>query len=120
MANIIVCSRFPQNLKLEVLINGELKSFVINGSKTDLTANQENKNNLHGAMAMTTVDEDLYNAWLEANKDNKLVKNQFIFTAKTEKSAKAQKEELKDESTGLEGLGQEGDKRAGGKKIAKG
>lgn len=119
MANIIVCSKFPQDLRLEAKINGEIVKFVISGAKQDRFARQDVKNNLIGATAMTTVDEDLFNAWKEQHPKSALIENNVIFTSKDTKSANSQAKELKGEKTGLEGLNQDGDDRVKGVKKVK-
>lgn len=119
MADILVCSRLPQNIILEVIDNGEIKKFTINGTMTDRDTNHANANNLQGALAVTKIDESLFNGWVAANQTDKLLTNNIIFTSASEKSAAAQKKEMKDEKTGSEGLSQDGDKRAGGKKLSK-
>lgn len=54
--------------------------------------------------AVTEVDKDLWDAWLARHKNEPMVKNGFVFVAKSEKDAQAMGKERANERTGLEAL----------------
>lgn len=54
--------------------------------------------------AVTQVDKDLWDAWIARHKDEPMVKNGFVFVAKSEKDAQAMGKERATERTGLEAL----------------
>ncbi|XKM12667.1 hypothetical protein RCS94_06470 [Orbaceae bacterium ac157xtp] len=116
MATVLVGNKYPQHIELNVIINDELKKFIIEGAKNDAPMGEFGaiNNSLYGATTFTQVDEDLYNAWYKENSDSALVKNGIIFTAKDGKSAKSIKAERAKEKTGVEGLKVETDENGDG------
>lgn len=113
MAKIIVCCKLPNGFVLsaagqQVKIKGAHASIIrgVNGLPAP------------GAYGTTEVDEALWQAWLKDHSNfPPLVKN-AIWVEKDEKSAKSKGREFEKETTGLEGLKQDGtDKRTPGGRV---
>jgi len=115
MANVIVCCKLPNGFILAV--GG--KQVKINGSNTTVIKGVNGVAPI-GAYGKTVVDEALWNEWLKDHSNFSPVAKNAVWAEKDEKSATSKGRELENESTGLEGIKQDGtDKRTPGGKVKK-
>lgn len=96
MATVILASRLPNDLKMEV--NGTVVK--INGSQSQDGIVFFERGETIGIT--NDVDKSFWDAWRTKYAKHPIVANGFIFESKSESSAKAQAKELKNEKSGLE------------------
>ena len=87
---LTVGCKLPNGLIIEV----DGKTAVINGTNTSKV--------IGGHGITENVDADLFNAWIERNKERKVVKNELIFAHTQKESVKASAKEKANNKTGLE------------------
>lgn len=97
MATVILGCKTPSGFTMEL----DGRSHVINGAQ-----NQDGGVIIvergHQIGITHEVDKSLWDAWRKKFANHPLVKNGFVFEAKSENSAKAQAKEMKEVKTGLE------------------
>ena len=94
MATVKVACKLPNGLIIDhkgqrVTLNGANASQLVNGYGT------------------TDVDKEFFDAWLAANKGQKLVKNGAVFGVESASKLEGATKERAGEKTGLEGLDSE-------------
>lgn len=98
MANkVIVCCKLPYSLILEHPVDKK-KTITINGKNKALIIGAE--------YAMTEVDNDFWDAWLQTNKNYSVLTSGAIFVAKDNKDAASIGKEYKERKSGFEQMPQ--------------
>lgn len=96
MSTVIICCKEPSGFIMEV----QGKSVKINGYNSEDGFIMFERGQKIGITH--DVDESFFDAWLLAHKDHPLNTGGFVFKSKSEKSAKDEAKEKKDEKTGME------------------
>lgn len=111
---VLIGCKLPHGLIMEIPDVGDLlrpkpvgKRVILKGANSLRT----NPNAAQGNFpyAVTLVDKDFWDAWLERHKDRPFITNRLVFVAKNEADAKAMGKELLGERTGMESLSLEVD-----------
>lgn len=106
---VLIGCKLPHGLIMEIPEPGDMlrprpvgKRVILKGANSLRT----NPNAAQGTFpyAVTSVDKEFWEAWLERHKDRPFITNELVFVAKNEADAKSMGRERIGERTGMEAL----------------